>query len=121
MELLYFSLFGIYTGFLFLIFLFFRIISNFNIVITIFLDFIWGSIACLLFAIPLVKYSYGNFKLFQLLCFLCGIILAIISLEKLVATIGTFVYNKVILNLKNKIIIFLKGRKLLWKRKNLQK
>lgn len=119
--MLHFVLYGIFAGFIFLFCLFLRRLVNYNFILTFILDTIFGVCSTLLFGICLIKFQSGNFKLVQVFLFIIGILITIISLEKIVASIGNFVYNKLIITIKNRLkLIFIKGKNL-WKRKNLQK
>lgn len=121
MEILYFSLYGIFAGLAFLICLFFRRLTNYNIVTTVILDILWGASCSLLFGMALLLYANGIFKVIQICAFVLGIVVCIISLEKLVASVANFVYNKIVLKLFYAFKSLLTKRKSLWKQKNLQK
>jgi len=121
MEFLYFALYGIFCGFIFLGLLFIRRLFNFNLIITYVLDFLWGLSIPILFGICLINYVNGVFKVFELLAFAIGILAAIISLEKLVATSADFVYNKIVIKFTSAIKATCKRGLKKWKHKNLPK
>lgn len=109
MEILYFIYYGIIAGLIYLGFAFVRGVFNYNLILTIILDLIWGTCATLLFGFTLITYFNGIFKIYQILGFLIGLVIVKISLGNLVASLSQLVYNKIVIKLQNKLKILIRG------------
>lgn len=109
MEILFFIYHGIIAGIIYLLFAFLRGSFNYTLALTIPLDIIWGILATLTFGYCLITNFSGVFKLYQLLGFIIGLIIVKISLGNLVASLGHFVYNKIVIKITKKLKIIIRG------------
>lgn len=101
---LIFSFYGIVSGAIYLIFCFIRRMFNFNLFIGIPIDILTGLVIGLIFFYCIMKFAFGEFRLYFLLAFLIGICILLITLKNFVATLSDFVYNiirKLLFKLKN--------------------
>lgn len=111
MEILNYIFYGCIAGIIYLVFAFFRGMCNYNIVITILLDILCGSICTLVFGFSMLQTSNGNFNVYELIGFLFGMIIVKFSIGNLVASGAYFVYNKIVIKLYNKFKLLIRGRK----------
>lgn len=108
MEILFFVYYGTIAGLLYLLCAFARGCFGYNKILTMVLDLFWGASAVLIFGICLISKFSGIFKPYQIIGFVLGLIITKISLGNLVASIGLFVYNKIIIKIKIKAKILLR-------------
>lgn len=90
-----FVIVGIISGVVYNIF---GIVSNLckkNIIVNIATDFFATLLTGLIFIMCIFKYSFGEFNLFQIVCFILGFEFEQIFIEKVFAKPFNFVYNKI--------------------------
>ena len=111
MEFLNYIFYGCIAGIIYLFFAFFRGVFNYHFIITIILDLLCGFACTLTFGICQILFSNGNFGIYEIVGFLCVIIINKFSIGNLVATSACFVYNKIVIKLLTMFKLLLRGRK----------
>lgn len=101
-EVFYSALFGIIAGAVYGVGYFFRMASNFNKIITIFIDIAVSMVAGILFVYCSFIITAGIVRIYHIIAFMLGFGIERISIGNLFANILSLVYNK-ITNRKRKV------------------